>query len=883
MMTPDEFNEYCARHRIEGETRTFIERVRTGVPARRVKSSVKNVPNRFASRKMGFVVQAESQDPEFAYVVLLEHDQDVLEFYDQPETLYVKARDKRGRKIVKRYTPDFLVLSVSKGPMLIECKPDEFVVKCLEKSDPNWWISPQGEVNYEPGRSWAEANRLAFRVVRSSELPAKRVQNLLMLADYFMPDAVVVGEEMRTRILAVLESPPWASRRQIMDVDPVIEADALNWMIAQGELYVDMDSNVLADDVRTLIFRDKTAADSFVALQQCRSDADVLALRAITLESGAAIVWDGVRHAVLQVGETQVCLQSSGNAVRNVPLVEFDQMMAQGLITADVTAQTTTSLAALERLRTASPNDLDVARQRLARLHAGAEDPPVATRTREWLQQLFRKGEKLYGNGFLGLIPRISRRGNRTRKLSEAVLSVMHEIVKEFILVVSPSTVTSCYGEARTRCKERALRPPSERIFRLHVKRIRKELIAGVTMGHKAAHQFEPWHVRLTYKTPRHGQRPFEIGHIDHTELDVFFVDEAFRKRRLRAWLTVLLDAYSRKVLSWFITFDKPSYRSVMCVIRECLRRHGRGCDIYVVDQGAEFNSTYFEVLLARLMSHKRERPAGKPRFGNLIERFFGVATEALLKQLEGSSQFLKNPRLLAKGHDPRQRAVWTLGEFEQAWGEWVENCYHKGVHETLGVSPSVAFEEGLRRYGDRAHRRFAFDDALRMLCLPAVSTEDEKLKINAQRGSVKVHGIHYHGAVLRDGKLDGHSVFARFDPFDVTRLYVYVGGGWQELRCAFAGDLEGMTLADLRIISEEMRAKGKGGHRRREHNLELLALHVRSIRRKQEVLKVSAALPRPSRDAVPPATHSTPYCNTTSFDVDAHWADVGSRPTGEF
>ena len=39
-----------------------------------------------------------------------------------------------------------------------------------------------------------------------------------------------------------------------------------------------------------------------------------------------------------------------------------------------------------------------------------------------------------------------------------------------------------------------------------------------------------PWNhfiSNLTGKTPRHGDRPFEIGHIDHTELDVEVVAHA--------------------------------------------------------------------------------------------------------------------------------------------------------------------------------------------------------------------------------------------------------------------------------------------------------------------------------------------------------------------
>jgi len=879
-MTDDEFDAYCEHHRLTPAARTFIAQVRGDVPARRVGGGSKNVVNRFASRKMGFVVQAESEIPEFAYAVLLEYDADALEFYDQPQTLYVDAKNRMGRAIVKRYTPDFLVLSMTQGPMLVECKTDEFVLMRLEKSDPNWWINQSGEAHYEPGRAWAVKQGLGFRVIKNSDLPAKRVQNLMMLADYFFPEVTPATDEIRKRIRQLLKSPPWASRRQLLDSDSAIDADALNWMIAHKELYVDLDNSVLADDVRTLIFRDQAAAEAYAALQRSEASEDPLAIRAVSLETGSVISWDGVTHTVLQVGETNVFLQSTGNSVQTVSLVDCERMIAQGLMVAPYVS-TTTSQAACERLRTASPRDLEAACERLAKLEPGPQEPRVPSRTREWYRQLFREGLKLYGNGFLGLIPRISQRGNRKRKLSQAVLEVMEEIVNEYILVATPWTVTACYGEARLRCTERSMRPPSEQTFRRHVKRIRKELIAAATMGHKAAHQHEPWHVQLSYRSPRHGQRPFEIGHIDHTELDVFFVDERYRKKEMRAWLTVLLDAYSRKALSWFLTFDKPSYRSVMCVIRECLRRHGRGCDTYVVDQGAEFNSTHFEVLLGRLGAHKRQRPAGKARFGSLIERFFGISTTALLRQLPGSSYLVKNPRLLAKSHDPRQHAVWTLQEFESAWEGWIENCYHKQEHATLGVSPNVAFDEGLRRYGNRAHRRFVFDDSIRMLCLPAVSGRDEKLKVDGQKGHVKVHGIFYHGVVLRDGKLHGKRVLARFDPFDATRLWVYIDREWHELRCAFAGDLEGLSLAQLRIMSEELRAHTRHGNHIREHNLELLAHYMRDVRRQQDKLQVSTQTA--GQRGADIANRSSHGHHLPTFDVEAHWTGVGGNPTGEF
>lgn len=59
------------------------------------------------------------------------------------------------------------------------------------------------------------------------------------------------------------------------------------------------------------------------------------------------------------------------------------------------------------------------------------------------------------------------------------------------------------------------------------------------------------------------------------------------------------MDGFTRRLLAIWITFDPPSYRSVMMVLRVCVLRHGRLPETVVVDNGKEFKSTYLNTLLA--------------------------------------------------------------------------------------------------------------------------------------------------------------------------------------------------------------------------------------------------------------------------------------------
>jgi putative transposase len=47
----------------------------------------------------------------------------------------------------------------------------------------------------------------------------------------------------------------------------------------------------------------------------------------------------------------------------------------------------------------------------------------------------------------------------------------------------------------------------------------------------------------LDQTTPRHGDRPFAVAHLDHTELDVLLVSSVTGKPLARPYLTMLTDA----------------------------------------------------------------------------------------------------------------------------------------------------------------------------------------------------------------------------------------------------------------------------------------------------------------------------------------------------
>src|SRR5258708_35408836 len=93
--------------------------------------------------------------------------------------------------------------------------------------------------------------------------------------------------------------------------------------------------------------------------------------------------------------------------------------------------------------------------------------------------------------------------------------------------------------------------------------------------GKRAAYALEPALAYLDQTTPRHGQRPFERAHLDHTPMDIVLVSSITGKPLAKPWVTFLTDAYSRRILACYLTYDPPSYRSVMLAFRQCVKRYG--------------------------------------------------------------------------------------------------------------------------------------------------------------------------------------------------------------------------------------------------------------------------------------------------------------------
>lgn len=804
MLTADCILAWFQRLNLPEHARSTISHIRSAGPARRVGGGRSNVSGRYPSRKMGVTIQFESHQVELAGIYEMEHDAGVLEYFDQPSTIKLDYESPAGKRMGILHTPDFFVIR-EKEAGWEEWKTEAELQRLAARNSNRYCAGEDGRWLCPPGAAYAERLGCYYRVRSSAEIDSVFQRNIQFLEDYLRSDPREVPPASRDVALGCVTATPGLSLEDLLQLTKdTVTPDEIFAMIADDVLYVDWRAAPLAEPVRVGVFPTPESAKVI--------NVDVSAKPALAssskLQCGAQVTWDGRPWSVLNLGETSVSLLSEDQRLTEVPIPVFEALVREDRLKAISYDAGGCDSSIRERLSRASETDLKIATYRsglIGRYLAGGTLPThseVSRRTLfRWLSQ-FRKTEAAYGNGFVGLLPHLNERGNRAAKLPEASRRLMCEHIERDYETLKQKTRYASWIQLQLTCDAQQTATPSYKTFCLAVRRRPAFDQILKRQGRRASYQVEAFYWNLELTTPRHGDRPFEIGHLDHTELDVECVTSSGQPLG-RPWMTLLTDAYSRRTLAFYLTFDPPSYRSCMMVLRECVRRLGRLPQILVVDGGREFESTYFETLLARYECTKKTRPPAKARFGSVVERMFGVANTQFIHNLRGNTQITRNVRQVTKAVNPKGLATWPLGDLHARLSEYFYEVHDTLNHPALGESPREAFQSGLARGGSRIHRMIAYNDEFLMLTLP--TTPKGTARVMPSRG-IKIHHIYYWCEAFR--QIEGEIVPVRYDPFDAGTAYAFVRKQWLQCHSDCYGTLKGRSEREIMLATTELRRR---------------------------------------------------------------------------
>jgi putative transposase len=152
------------------------------------------------------------------------------------------------------------------------------------------------------------------------------------------------------------------------------------------------------------------------------------------------------------------------------------------------------------------------------------ESVSVTKRTvQNWLRS-YREAERAYGCGSLGLLDKSARRGNRLPRIDEASKQLLGTFLRTHYAAPLAKRRSAVYALYRGECTKQQISPVSQATFYRECALFTTPQVQASRHGKRAAYSDQPRMYYLDRTTPRHGDRPFALAHLDHTELDILLV-----------------------------------------------------------------------------------------------------------------------------------------------------------------------------------------------------------------------------------------------------------------------------------------------------------------------------------------------------------------------
>ncbi len=728
----------------------------------------------FPSPKTGYVEQAPSRTGEFVSHTSLEDDDDVTEYWDQAPKIKLVYQSKNGSKVGPLTRPDTLYHSRSTGWTIRETKHSACIDKEAEASPNRYCKDKDGKWRCPPGEEAAAKIGMHYEVFVPGLLDDVQHRNYNWLEDYFLeatPDDFDV--QMSAVANLVEESDGMIVLEELIakmpDPAPIYRA------IGTNHVYLDKRRDLICRPKKAWVYRDKHTA---LAWQHAHGIRPV-PRQGIQLFENAKFQWNGRPWTICRVTENGCHFLSETNDVVFVSGEQVITLIDTGEMKPSPGSEPDTK--ATNILKRAKSADLESANERMSAIRRFASRDQTVTKEypartlRRWRKR-FREAEHLFNCGYIGLIPKNYKKGNRVSRLTSSQQELVSESINEDYLSSVAMGKYQAYALYVGRSKEKSCDAVTYETYSRHIDVINLMVRVQEREGKRAAYKHRGPLGQSTI--PTSGDRPWEVAHADHTESEISLKSELTGDNIGRPWMSLLVDGKTKEPLARYYTFQPPSRISLMMLLRDCVRRHNRLPQRIVVDKGSDFESVYFETTLAAYWSAKVSRPAEDPHFGADGERIFRTIDTKLLGMLRGNTKAMKNVRNVSKSHDPRELAVWTPAKYLKEFDEFLFETYPSLRSTGTFESPHNRYQRLIAQAGDRPARYIPYDEKFHFMTMVA-PLQPQRL---VHHYGVSINHIRYWAPDLKDLVGNKRPYDVRYDPLDMTRAFIQIRGEWQEL-----------------------------------------------------------------------------------------------------
>ncbi len=316
------------------------------------------------------------------------------------------------------------------------------------------------------------------------------------------------------------------------------------------------------------------------------------------------------------------------------------------------------------------------------------------------------------------LVSNVSKKGNRNSRLAPEVHNIIEQAIDEIFLNPNQGSIKDTYdrvivliveeNQHRQNLNLPELKIPSYVTIRNIIKKIPSQERDRARLGKRTSDLI---HRPVNVGQGSNPTRPLELVEIDHCLLPLYVLDEEYRLPVGLPWLTSAIDVYSQTFVGYYLTFDPPSYLSVMYCLLHSIRSKEYVKSEYArvkndwasyglietlkVDHGSDFRSKSLEDACRELKINLEFCPVRMPWYKATVERHFGSIQKQLSGEIPGScAKFLEN-----NDYDPKKQAVVTLQELQEIIHIFLIDIHNQSAHTKLKSTRASVWNHGVQSY----------------------------------------------------------------------------------------------------------------------------------------------------------------------------------------
>lgn len=295
----------------------------------------------------------------------------------------------------------------------------------------------------------------------------------------------------------------------------------------------------------------------------------------------------------------------------------------------------------------------------------------------------------------------------------------------------------------------------------------------------------------VKYEPPQ-TNRPMEVVEIDHTLLPLYVIDPETNLPIGTPTLTTAIDRYTGIPIGYYISYEPPSYLSVMQCLWHSIQpkyyvkskfpiiKHEWNChglmETLKVDNASEFTGKQLEDACYQLNINLDFAPPKIPWYKAKVERFFRTISTQILTGQPGA--FLKFMKKYDDEYNPKKSAVISLESLHEIIHLFIIDIVSQMPHPTFGTSRENVWLKGISEYP------------------PALPSSMQELRILLgsltyrviSKSGIEFEGLYYRSPELirlryiyerRDkrrntGTKEREKAKIKFDPTDLSLIYVF-------------------------------------------------------------------------------------------------------------